>query len=60
MKITCYSCDKLMTDPGAIVLSPPIKNNKDMSVSSVHKHHICLKCWEMLIKYMDSLDKENK
>jgi hypothetical protein len=56
MKITFYSCDKIMTIPGALVFSPPFKNNNAMSVSTLHKYHICVNCWEKLIKCMENLE----
>lgn len=57
MKITCYSCNKPITNPGALVFSPPVKNNKDMSVSSVHKYHICLECWPRVIRCLEHLEE---
>jgi hypothetical protein len=57
MKLTCCSCDKPIHIPGALVFGPPIKNNKEMSVSSVHKYHICIDCWPRLIKCIEHLEE---
>jgi hypothetical protein len=57
MKITCYSCDKTITKLGALVFSPPTKSNQAVSVSTVHKFHICMDCWPMLMKCIDHLDE---
>ena len=59
MKINCFSCDQAVKEPGAIVISPPFKNNKDLTIHTVHKYHICLTCWENLIKSMEAM-KEAK
>ena len=56
MKITCCACDELIKEPGALVFSPPVKNNKDMSISTVHKYHICRACWPKLIRVMEKLE----
>jgi len=57
MKINCYSCDKRIIEPGAIVFGPPFKSDKEMSIHTVHKYHICVDCWKILIKQMDSLQE---
>ena len=59
MKVICYSCSKRIVDPGALVFSPPVKNCKDLSVSNVHKYHICVECWDILRKCLESLS-DNK
>lgn len=38
----CYICKKELGDFGAILLSPPDKNNKH------DKYHICVKCWSVI------------
>ena len=60
MKITCYICDKIMSVPGALVYSPPLKNNKEMSMCTVHKYHVCVECWKNLLKYINGKTEENK
>lgn len=55
MKVTCYVCGKTLPDPGAVIIGPPFKNNQDMSVLTVHKYHICLACWEPLIKALENM-----
>ena len=37
-----------------------MKSNKDMSMLTVHKYHVCMACWPVLIKTLDSLDEFNK
>ena len=58
MKITCYSCDKLVTEVGALVFSPPTKTNKEVSISTVHKYHVCRACWPKLIKAIEKLEEK--
>ena len=58
MKVTCYICGKTLPDPGAVIIGPPFKNNQDMSVLTVHKYHICLSCWEPLLKSLEALGDE--
>lgn len=41
---TCDRCKKELTEFGAILLSPPDKDNK------VIKFHICKACYELLLK----------
>ena len=53
MKITCCKCSKPFTTMGALVFSPPVKNNKEMSMSTVHKFHVCSDCWPKLLKFME-------
>jgi hypothetical protein len=55
MKITCYSCNKRFTTHGAVVVSPPVKNTNDMSVSTVHKYNICVECWPKVFKCIEHL-----
>ena len=57
MKITCYSCNKPMTSLGAILFSPPFKTNSEMSVATVHKYHVCVDCWHLLFKHIESLNE---
>lgn len=45
-----------MVEPGAIIFSPPTKANKDNSVCSVQKYHVCLDCWKPVIKAIDNLE----
>ena len=58
MKITCYSCDKLVIEPGALVFSPPTKTNKEVSICTVHKYHVCRDCWPKLIKAIEKLEEK--
>ncbi|MFH1402269.1 MAG: hypothetical protein ABIG87_01420 [Patescibacteria group bacterium] len=44
IKPICDKCKKELTEFGAILLSPPDKNNK------VKKFHLCKKCYEHIIK----------
>ena len=60
MKVTCYSCGKILGEPGAVLIGPPLKNNKDNSILTVHKYHLCLTCWPDLIKNLDNLDEARK
>ena len=55
LKVTCYSCGKTLADPGAVIIGPPFKSNNDKSVLTVHKYHICLACWDILIDNLDDL-----
>jgi len=56
MKITCYTCSKPITEPGALVFSPPVKSSNDMSIMTVRKYHVCNTCWNALINLMDNFD----
>ena len=40
----CDHCHKQLKEPGAIVLSPPLKN----PTSLVFKVHLCVKCFKKL------------
>ena len=37
--IRCALCQMDLTEPGALIFSPPKK-------VMVRKYHVCLKCWE--------------
>lgn len=53
--INCDRCDRELTEKGAILLSPP----KEIDGSeAVQKYHICVRCWEWLIKF--TVDKRKK
>ena len=54
----CALCDTKMTHPGAVVLSPPVKTNKENSVATVQKYHVCVNCWPKLEKAMDKLNEK--
>jgi hypothetical protein len=46
---------------GALVFSPPVKNNKEMSMSTVHKFHVCSECWPKLLKFIEEdVDVKNR
>lgn len=39
IKIDCYVCHQTLTEPGALLFSPPDENGVCV------KHHFCVKCW---------------
>jgi len=57
---TCSVCDTKLEKPGAVLLSPPIKANKEMSVTTVQKYHICITCWPKLVRAMNHLNDPKK
>ncbi len=59
MKINCYVCNKQLDEPGAILISPPFKMNNDNSICSVHKYHICTKCFKPLMDAIEELEKKD-
>lgn len=44
IKPTCDRCRKELEEFGAILLSPPNKDN------TIRKFHICKKCYEIMLK----------
>lgn len=60
MKISCFTCHKEMLTPGAIVFGPPFKNCRDLSMCTVHKYHICCKCWDVLIDNLEQVNTKAK
>ena len=58
MKNTCYYCQKLIKSQHALILSPPIKSNKDASVSTVHEYYLCTECWTLINNFMEKDSKE--
>lgn len=59
MKVHCYSCGKALANPGAIIIGPPIKGNRLMSLVTVHKYHICLECWPALENFIENEKQQN-
>jgi len=55
---SCSLCNNKITHPGSVVLSPPIKANKENSVTTVQKYHVCINCWPRLEKAMNHLSEE--
>jgi hypothetical protein len=55
MKIECNRCQAILEEKGAIILSPPIEQD---GIDIVQKYHLCLKCWDWLIKATE--DKKKK
>ena len=43
--IRCELCQMDLTEPGALIFSPPTGADSLFGVM-VRKYHICLKCWE--------------
>lgn len=46
MKIACRGCEKLLKQPGAILLSPP-------SGDQCFKLHLCKKCYNLILEAID-------
>jgi len=50
----CVFCNEKLLEPGAIIISPPLKEEYDSSfrrhtpnnASNTHKFHVCIKCFE--------------
>lgn len=42
MKIQCIDCGNDLQEPGALIFSPPDKND------FCQKLHLCVDCWEVL------------
>lgn len=51
--IYCEACHDLITEPGAIILSPPTRG-------LVGKHHLCRKCYNVLYDIWMNLDSYRK
>lgn len=45
---TCDRCKKKMTEPGAVIFSPPVLNPEQM----VFKLHLCSSCWNKFFKLL--------
>ena len=50
--IKCNTCDNVLDTPGALVFSPPLRNNP----LNVEKYHVCVKCWQQLKNFMEFSD----
>ena len=48
-KFFCSKCDTEIDIPGAIMISPPLRPDKEIIVSTTSKYHICKDCWNDLI-----------
>lgn len=51
--INCEACHKLITEPGALIFSPPQRG-------MCGKHHLCRKCYYLLYDIWMNLDKYRK
>jgi hypothetical protein len=49
--VGCDICDGELTNPGALVFSPPGGDNQAKNnVLHVRKYHICISCWNNKVK----------
>lgn len=49
----CLICEEELTEPGAIVLSPPLADGV-----TVAKGHICVTCWDRLEAHIEEIAGE--
>lgn len=45
ISVICYKCKEELKEPGALLFSPPSKDE-----GLVNKFHICMPCWNKLFK----------
>lgn len=51
MEVQCIMCKNYLSQPGALVFSPPVYNTIN---STVTKYHICYVCWMKLRRFLES------
>lgn len=52
LKLKCNKCGQELNQPGALVFSPPKENL--WAKGLVEKHHLCWRCWEILLCWLIS------
>jgi hypothetical protein len=53
LRFVCDFCDRVLTEPGGLVFSPPAPSKKWL----VSKYHVCVECWdEKLCRALASSD----
>lgn len=45
IKVNCMRCMNELTEPGAVIMSPPMKHYHD----EVKKMHLCIECYSLFI-----------
>jgi len=50
LKFKCYGCKKSITEPGALLFSPP---SEMIGNNWVEKFHICIKCYDKIIVFLN-------
>jgi len=53
MTIICDKCKKELKDLGALVFSPPTKDDPIMVDNVVTKYHVCKHCWFYLEEFLN-------
>lgn len=55
IKVVCMACEKELTSPGGILLSPPTPNGNTGVVS---KMHLCSDCYEAVFNCILTINEE--
>jgi len=57
IEVKCCRCLELLDEPGALVFSPPVPNEKFGDVCA--KDHLCVDCYAGLIGWYESWNEEH-
>lgn len=55
LQIKCYMCKSLITQPGALLFSPPeLLEDNGVLIDYCQKFHACIDCFQSIINFINS------